>query len=142
MGQFFSNLRENPINFWLGVCGILAGVSVPLYLKRPDAAIINFGGTPTPTSRFWIQTVAGGDALIAFLCFEALRSGSPATKQLVAKSIGVYNAFHMGAFINGHLKHEPQPQGLGVSVVSLIIGSAASLYWGFLPAIRGANKAS
>ena len=132
MGNVVSLVRERPLDAWLALGGVLAAASVPLYVFLPSGSIRNFGGTPSPTACMWVQTVAAGDALVAFLAWEALRSGSVETKRLAARAIGVYNLLHMGSFINGHLNHVPSPQGLGVPVASLILGSAASAYWGWL----------
>lgn len=133
MGKALSTLRERPLDCWLAAYGLLAAVSVPLYLLSPDGTIASFGGKTTPTSRTWVQTVAAGDALFAYLCLEAVcGDASLDTKRMVARAVGVYTVFHMGAFIHGHVVHEPQPRGMAFPLTCLLGCGAASLYWGCL----------
>lgn len=132
MGAVLSKLRAaGGANVWFAVSAAAALASVPLYALWPDGAIRHFGGTPTPTSRFWVQAVAAGDALCGAMCLQALLSPRGGEKASLARLVGLYNLAHMAAFLHGHHHHERHPGGAGPYVASLIVGTAAAAWFGW-----------
>jgi hypothetical protein len=130
MGLFWSKLSG--CNAWLLLCALSSGASVPLYAFKTDSTIASFGGTSSPTARFWVEVVASGDLLCAALCMQAFSSLRGADKAAAARLVGLYNLTHMIAFLHSHMTHEPHPRGGAVYIISIIIGSFFSLYWGWM----------
>jgi uncharacterized PurR-regulated membrane protein YhhQ (DUF165 family) len=119
------------IDWFFSLTGAAAVVSSVLYLVVPGGTIKYFKGVETPTARTWVRTVAAGDIICAYLCYVALY-GNAETKKIVVRGFGLYNIFHMGAFLYGHLKDGAHPPSMvGQYISSLIFGSFAAYYWGF-----------
>ena len=113
--------------------GVAALGSSLLYLFVPDGTVKFFGGVPTPTTNTWIPVVAAGDILCAYLLFEAARTSSAEVKRLGVRGLGLYMAFHLGAFVRGHLYSEPQPPHMLAIYASMALGTIPFvLWWGVL----------
>jgi hypothetical protein len=110
---------------------LAAGSSALLYYFRPEGAIKHFNGTVTPTSKWWCMAVAGGDAVIAYLCATAALSDSAAVKILTLRATALYTYFHMGAFIHGDKMEKHPPANSKAYVPSMVISTAALIYWGY-----------
>jgi len=121
--------------------GVAALGSSLIYLFVPDGTVKFFGGIPTPTTNTWIPVVAAGDILCAYLLFEAARTSSAEVKRLGVRGLGLYMAFHLGAFVRGHLYSEPQPLQMLAIYASMALGTVPFvLWWGVLHPPRDAGE--
>ena len=104
----------------------------------PAHTIIYFGGIPTPSAELWVQALASGDAIVAYLCFAGLKAPAQ-QKKLIIRANGVYTLVHMGAFLRGNYR-EAHPNGIGFYVVSLIVGAITTAWWGFIRPVVDKQK--
>lgn len=88
---------------FLGFGGLLASISVPMYLFMPVGTSKHFNHRQEPIGRdyaWWVQSVAAGDALIAFIClYGVLADGADVDKRhFCLSALALYSSLHMFAF--------------------------------------------
>lgn len=132
-----SSLSSKLLNVFLlfGAIGPLP--SIILYVFLPYDTVDFFNGKPSDTAAFWCSVNASADAVISFLCFNALLTHSVEVKVLVLRSFAVYAVFHWGAFWwwTNHGDTHPSFMASGYPV-SIAISIAAMVYWTYLQPIQ------
>jgi hypothetical protein len=95
---------------FLAVNGVLAAVSVPLYIIVPSGTSAMFhprGDRIAADQRWWVQTVAAGDALVAAVALFGVQYGhrDAIIRRFCLASTAMYNFLHMSAFAAGKFVH-------------------------------------
>ena len=117
------------IYFWFGV--LLPLPSIALYVLVPEGTVEHFGGTPSPTSRFWCTIAASGDAMFSVLCWAVLsHPNNLELRQSVLFGNAVYSVFHFGGFLRAHFLTEPHPRGPTLYIFGLVTAWLAYIAWG------------
>lgn len=128
------NMGSKLFRAYMAVCGTLAFVSVPLYVFVPFGTAQNFSGgdmAPMPREQaWWVQTVAAGDLLVAYLCWVAFwQHKNRVVTTLVMRGVAVYTLLHMLAFWRGAVLAGKSVATYAVSVAIVLAALAA---WGDL----------
>ena len=87
--------------------------------------------SPMPRDQaWWVQCVASGDLLVAYLCWVAFwRYKDTALRATVVRGIGLYTVVHVGAFARGAVL---AGKSLAPYIASIFVMAGALLAWGDL----------